>query len=165
MEIWDAYDKDEQKIGIDLIRGEEIPDKMFHLVSEVVVRHKDGDFLLLKRDYQKEGYPGYEEIGAGGSVLKNETAKEGALRELKEETGIMADNLIDLYTLVDEGDHSIYHGYLVFTCCCKDCIVLQLGETIGYRWVCKKELISFLDSSQCIPAQKIRLKKYIDSIR
>ena len=43
MEIWDAYDKDFNKIeGVLLIRGEPIPDKCFHLVSDIIVRHNDG---------------------------------------------------------------------------------------------------------------------------
>lgn len=66
MEIWDAYDRQGTKAGTDLIRGEEIGEGLYHLVCEVVVRHVDGDYLLLQRDFRKEAYPGFEEIGAGG---------------------------------------------------------------------------------------------------
>ena len=45
MEIWDAYYEDGSLAGCDLIRGEKIPDGLYHLVSEVIVRHNDGDFL------------------------------------------------------------------------------------------------------------------------
>ncbi len=47
MELWDAYDKDFNKIeGITLVRGEPIPDGFFHLVCEVVVKHEDGSYLV-----------------------------------------------------------------------------------------------------------------------
>ena len=84
MEIWDAYDRQGAKTGTDLIRGEKIGEGLYHLVCEVVVRHADGEYLLLQRDFRKEAYPGFEEIGAGGSALKGETPLQGAVRELRD---------------------------------------------------------------------------------
>ena len=45
MELWDAYDKNEVKLGFDLIRGESIPDNVYHIVCDTIVRHRDGDYL------------------------------------------------------------------------------------------------------------------------
>ncbi len=54
MELWDAYDKDFKKIqGVTLIRGEEIPEGFFHLVCDIIVRHIDGSYLIMKRDKSK----------------------------------------------------------------------------------------------------------------
>ena len=40
-ELWDAYDKKFNKIeNTTLVRGETIPDGIYHLVSEVIVKHK-----------------------------------------------------------------------------------------------------------------------------
>ena len=50
MELWDAYDQELNKLGgVTLARGEEVPDGMYHLVSEVIVKHTDGEFLLMQR--------------------------------------------------------------------------------------------------------------------
>ena len=50
MELWDAYDRELNKLGgVTLVRGEEVPDGMYHLVSEVIVKHTDGEFLLMQR--------------------------------------------------------------------------------------------------------------------
>ena len=155
MEIWDAYDRQGAKTGTDLIRGEKIGEGLYHLVCEVVVRHADGEYLLLQRDFRKEAYPGFEEIGAGGSALK----------ELREESGIEAGELEELYRIVSDRSHAIHHGYLCVTDAPKDSIVLQEGETIGYRWIGREELIAFFDSDRCISAQKERLKGFLDSIR
>lgn len=54
MEVWDAYKSDGTLAGFDIIRGDVIPDGFFHIVSEVIVRHKDGDYLLMQRDYKKK---------------------------------------------------------------------------------------------------------------
>ena len=32
MELWDAYSKDEELVGSTLVRGEEIPQGLYHLV-------------------------------------------------------------------------------------------------------------------------------------
>ena len=54
MEIWDAYNKHFEKLeGMSLIRGEPIPEGIYHLVSDVIVRHTDGDYLLMQRDSRK----------------------------------------------------------------------------------------------------------------
>ena len=43
MELWDAYNADFQKVdGITLVRGEPIPDGLYHLVSDILVKHTDG---------------------------------------------------------------------------------------------------------------------------
>ncbi len=88
MEIWDAYKKDGSLAGCDLYRGKSIPEGLFHIVSEVLVRHIDGTYLLMQRDWNKKGYPGLFDASARGSILKGETPYQGAVRELKEETGI-----------------------------------------------------------------------------
>lgn len=54
MEIWDAYNKEFEKIeGMTLIRGEAIPDGVYHLVSDVIVRHADGTYLFYAERQQK----------------------------------------------------------------------------------------------------------------
>ena len=53
-ELWDAYDKKFNKIeNTTLVRGETIPDGIYHLVSEVIVKHTDGSYLLMQRDLRK----------------------------------------------------------------------------------------------------------------
>ena len=58
MELWDAYDGQGNKTSGELIRGQEIPEGCYHLVSEVVVRHEDGSFLLMQRSEDKAMFPG-----------------------------------------------------------------------------------------------------------
>lgn len=163
MELWDAYSKDGKKLGIDLIRGQNIKQGLFHLVCEVVVRHIDGSYLMMLRDYNKDIYPGYYELGAGGSVLKGETSEAGAARELKEETGIEANNLTLLASYCDNKT-AIYHSYLCVTDIDKNSILLQENETIGYKWISKDELVEFMNSNTSIAHQKIRWLNYQHNI-
>lgn len=70
MEIWDAYTKDFERIkDMTLIRGERIPEGVYHLVCEVLVKHMDGDYLLMQRSSEKH-FGGMWEATAGGSALQ-----------------------------------------------------------------------------------------------
>ena len=140
MELWDAYDKDFRKIqGITLIRGEAIPEGIFHLVCDVIVRHADGSYLLMQRDKRKH-FGGMWEATAGGSAIQNESPLECAARELQEETGITSDNLVEIGRV--RSRDTIYVEYLCVTDCKKDSVTLQEGETSAYKWVSRMELVS-----------------------
>ena len=139
-ELWDAYDRDLNKIdGATLVRGERIPEGIYHLVAEVIVRHTDGEYLLMQRDPRKH-YGGMWEATAGGSAIKGETPYECAVRELREETGISSEGLVEVGRAVSHD--TVYVEFLCVTSCDKDSVTLQAGETSAYKWVTKEELLS-----------------------
>ena len=143
MELWDAYDKNFNIInGISLVRGEVIPEGMYHLVCDVYVRHTDGDILLMQRDFNKT-HGGCWEATAGGSALKGENPLECAIRELYEETGIEEYEITELGKVVCEKHKSIYVEFLVVTNCDKSNIRLQEGETIDFKWIKESKLNHF----------------------
>lgn len=161
IELWDAYHSDGSLAGCDLVRGEKIPDGLKHLVAEVFVMHRDGTILLMQRDLHKPNYPGFWESGAGGSVLKGESAIDGAKRELLEETGITADDSLEnLYYIVS--DTTIYRGYLCVTDIPKDHVTLQKGETIAFRWVDKQEFREIFYSDQYVDGLRERLHEFVE---
>ena len=140
-EIWDAYDRDFNKIeNVTLVRGEPIPDGMYHLVCDIVVKHTDGTYLLMQRDLQKT-FGGRWELTAGGSALIGETPLEGAMRELREETGIASSDFKELRRVVNEKRHFVCVVYFCLTDCDKNSVTLQEGETIDYKWVTKEEIL------------------------
>lgn len=144
MELWDAYDADFNIIeGVTLVRGEEasFPDDVFHLVCDILVRHTDGTYLLMQRDPRKS-YGGMCEASACGSALQGETPVNAARRELAEETGIVATDLIEVGRISDTSHHSVYAEFLCITDWNKDNIRLQDGETVAYRWVRESELLA-----------------------
>ena len=52
-ELWDAYDKEGTPLGFDLVRGEPVPEGVYHLVVEVLAVTNDGRVLLTKRHPDK----------------------------------------------------------------------------------------------------------------
>ena len=152
MELWDAYDEHFQKIeGISLRRGEPVPEGMFHIVSEVLVRHTDGTFLLMKRAPEKH-FGGMWEATAGGSALQGETPLDCALRELREETGIVATELEELQLLRINKRRQFFADFLCVTDCDKDSVTLQAGETVDCRWVTKEELLAMPEGELLPPS-------------
>ena len=144
MELWDAYDRDLNRLeGMTLVRGEPIPEGICHLVCDILVRHVDGTYLLMRRDDRKP-HGGLWEASAGGAALKGEEPLACALRELKEETGIEAEGLREMGR-VHGGGHAFYVAYLCVTDCDKDAITLQPGETTAFWWVTREALLAMKD--------------------
>lgn len=142
MELWDAYDAALCKIpDKQLVRGEPVPDGLFHLVCDVIVRHTDGTYLLMQRHPCKH-YGGMWEATAGGSALAGETPLDCARRELREETGIIAGRLAEVGRVTSEANRSIYVEFLCETGWDKAAVTLQEGETVDFRWVSRDELLA-----------------------
>lgn len=161
MELWDAYDEHGNKIsGVTLVRGEKIPDGQFHLVCDIIVRHEDGEYLLTRRDPRKP-FGGLWEASAGGSAIQGEDALACAKRELFDETGIRADALIRLGTVVRPENHCIYAVFMCRTDWPKDRIVLQEGETVAFRWV-TKDVLANMSRDELIT---YRAQNYIDELK
>ena len=159
-ELWDAYDKNFNKIeNTTLVRGEPIPDGIYHLVSEVIVKHTDGSYLLMQRDFRKH-HGGEWEVTAGGSALQGENALEAAIRELKEETGLSADEMQEITRVVHDSHHSLYIIYLCVSDFDKNSVVLQEGETIDYKWV-DKETFENMDENELAARRTLEaIRKY-----
>ena len=163
MEYWDAYDRNGNRTGETLVRGQPVPEGRYHMAGCVVVRHADGDFLLLLRSPEKKTWPNVWEIGAGGCALRSETAEQCAHRELWEDTGIWGGDWH--YTGRHWGRDIFYEGFLCITDMEKDRIVLQPGETADYRWVSLPEFLEFYDSDRCVEPIKRRLAGFVEELR
>ena len=159
MEIWDGYWADGSLANKDLVRGEPIPNGLYHMVCEILVRHTDGDYLLMQRDFCKPNFGGYYEATAGGSALKGEDKITCAKRELLEETGITATLLEEIGRYISHD--TIYYQFLCITDCDKTTVSLQEGETVAYRWLTENEYIAFVNSANMIPIQKIRYADFL----
>lgn len=153
-EVWDAYDKNFNILNVELTRGDTLKEGYYHLVTEIIVKHIDGTYLLMQRDYNKN-LGGKWELTAGGSALKGESPIECAKRELYEETGIKSHKLIEVKRIVHEKHQTLYVEYYCLTDCDKKDIVLQDGETIDYKWIGENILFSldkeFLASDRALP--------------
>ncbi len=159
MELWDAYDVDFRKIeGKTLVRGQPIPQGMYHLVCDILVRHADGTYLIMQRDACKHHGLMWEAT-SGGSALQGETPLQCAKRELHEETGIVADELAQVGRTTEGQSH--YFEFLCVTDWPKQNITLQQGETVDFRWVSRNQLFSM--SADRLLTQ--RMQQFIEELQ
>jgi ADP-ribose pyrophosphatase YjhB (NUDIX family) len=166
MEIWDLYDEKGNKTGEtwERSRAKEIPEGRYHIVCDILIRHRDGDFLLTLRDSQKEMYPGCWEASAGGSALAGETPEEGARREMQEETGLKAEKL-ELISITRKPDsRSVVYAFIAMVDAAKDSVMLQEGETVDYQWMKLSALRKMIRDEPVLAIQYPRYKPYLDTL-
>ena len=169
MELWDLYDRNGERTGEVWERKHgnfrEIPEGRYHLVSDILVQHTDGSYLLVKRREDKDVYPGFWEASAGGSAQAGETPIEAAKRELFEETGIKAENFELIVKAFRDQSHSLVYSFFTVVDCPKDSVVIQKEEAVEYKWVDAKGLIEYAESDLAIKTSVERYKPIYDKAR
>ncbi len=113
----------------------------------------------MQRDFGKH-HGGKWELTAGGSALQGENELEAAVRELKEETGLCGE-MKEIGREVHDGHHSLYVIYMCVSDFEKNSVVLQEGETIGYKWVDKETLFK-LDGRELASSRTLEIVKKLD---
>lgn len=164
MEKWNAYTRDGALTDKVLVRGEPIPEGLYHLACDVLVRHKDGSYLCMQRALTKDAYPGFYEATAGGSALIGEDAYACIKRELEEETGIVCDEFEEMSCTVYDEDQTIFYCFTCTVDCDKASVTLQEGETEAYVWMSETEFIEFVGSDKIIDRQKRRYLEYFKKL-
>lgn len=141
IEIWELVDEKKQKTGELHERelAETIPCGRYHIVVQIFVRTENGELLLTRRHPNKLFGLMWE--CTMGSVLAGETSLEGAMRELAEETGIVADEKCFVYLGDTYYDNWIVDTYL-YTVKVQPTLRLQEGEVVDAKFVPFLELSS-----------------------
>ena len=139
MEYWDLYDIDKKPLGHTHRRGEPVPEGMYHLGADIWTVNSRGEILLTLRAPEKHTWPNEWE-NTCGSVVAGESALEGAMRELREETGIVAgpeDLHAFFYRLA--GDTHLF-TYLLRRDVALSDLTFQPGETVDAMYVTPAKL-------------------------
>lgn len=86
MELWDIYDKNKNKTGKTIVRGERLKEDEYHLIVHIWIKNSKGEFLIQQRSEAVRNPLVWS--ATGGSVIAGEDSYIGALREVKEELGL-----------------------------------------------------------------------------
>ncbi len=139
MEYWDLYDENLRPLGRTHRRGEPMEPGTYHIGVDVWVINGKGEILLTLRAPEKEDLPNEWE-NTCGSALAGETALEGAMRELREETGIAAGpgELVEFARRVT--GHTHLFTYLLRRDVPLETLAFQPGETVDAMYVTPETL-------------------------
>jgi 8-oxo-dGTP pyrophosphatase MutT (NUDIX family) len=163
MEYWDAVNVRGELLGRVLIRDEQIPQGMYHHVVEILVATPNGHVFLTQRAPNKT-FPLLWEI-TGGSVLAGEGVLEGAVRELKEETGIRIapTDLTHLHTTI--GDNYLFHSFLTIRNVSPSEVRMQEGETVDWRLLTWDEFFEWMAKGLIAQTIGERMEPYLDALK
>lgn len=148
-EILDLYDRNMQRTGQTVRRGERMSEGRYLLLVSIMTVNRSGEILVTRRAPEKR-YAGRWEI-TGGCVQAGETAAEGARRELQEETGIRVQTK-DLTACGVAQRSGYFHAFfLVHRDISAEDVQLQPGETDAAKWVTPAEFLEMAEQRMMIP--------------
>ena len=98
MELWDIYDRQRRTTGRFHVRGTPMGRGEYHLTAFVWVFNRQRELLLTRRAPEKEHYANCW-AATGGAALVGETSLQTVRRELREETGLKAEEWRKLVAL------------------------------------------------------------------
>ncbi len=138
MEYIDVYDEHRKFLNKTIERRETLEDGEFRLAVSVLVINKENKILTTLRSPQKHSYPDKWENTTGG-VVSGETMLDAAVRELFEETGIIAnkDELIKLAEF--QSNDLLFDTFLLYKDINIEEIRLDPEETVDAKFVTVEE--------------------------
>lgn len=154
-ELWELYDGEKRPTGKTMLRGQPVPEGYWHIVVGIWTVTADGRLLLTRRHPDKAW--GLQWENTGGSVVAGEDSLHGALRELREETGLVADPEHVRLLSSEKTDRFFFDNYLYLCPEREPRLTLQPEEVVEACFVELSELDAWKERL-CPPALE-RLKE------
>lgn len=163
MEVWDLYDENKKLTGKSVIRGDEIPDGLKHLSVHMWIVNSHNEFLIQKRSPTKKKFPNMWSM-TGGAVLKGEDSRQGAIREVMEELGIVLkmDNANVIHTIIRP--NNFVDVWLIFQDIDISQITKQDEEVSEVKWANINEIEDLIKNKQFTPSVLEGLEKSLQFI-
>ena len=148
-ELVDIVDDDDTVIAT-VTRAEMRAKRLQHRSVGIAVLSSDGRLLIHRRSADKDIWPCWWDIAAGGVVTAGETYDEAARRELAEELGVVGVEVDYLGHLhyVDEQLATLCRGYRVVH---DGPFTFDDGEIVETRWVTFAELEAMRATHRFLP--------------
>lgn len=148
-ELWDVYDENRKSRGYLHRRGDSLAPGEYHLVVDVWMQNSKGEFLLTRRSPNK-GYPNMWET-TGGSAVTGDNSLTAALREVKEETGLILDPKRGKRMMTVWYPDSFKDIWLFRQDFKLEDVVLQPGETSDKMYADKECILRMYQAGEFVP--------------
>lgn len=141
-------------------RAEMRAGNLIHRATYIMVFNRSGELFVQKRTMQKDIYPGYYEIAAGGVVLAGESYEESARRELQEELGVTSDTLTCHFDhFHDDGSNRVWGR--VYSCTAQGPFDLQKEEVESGKFMSLNRTLTLTGKLPFCPDGVDILHRYI----
>ena len=161
MEYWELYDKEYKPLGKVVPRGSELQKGEYFRISGVICINEKGEILTTKRSPQKDSHPNHWEFTCG-TLEVGEDLMDGAIRELEEETGIVAtkDELTFLGSYREEDKFSFV--YLLHFHGREEDLRLQEEEVSDFAFLNRSEFLQKCQEGYFAPPMQKRLAYFYE---
>ena len=163
-EYCDIYGEDGSPLGIVRERHQPLGSGEFKRAVGVWVFNSDRQILLTQRDLSKGFAPGLWE-NTGGHVMAGEDMRASALRELFEETGIIA--TADALKFIGTAKVAPYFGdnFVLRRDIKAEDIVLRAGETAAAQWVSYERFSQMGEQGELAPSVMAHLTPLLQAFK
>jgi len=158
-EIVAIVDRDNRPLGA-VTRRIMRQQQLIHRASYILVFNTAGQLFIQKRTMNKDIYPGYWDLAAGGVVLAGESYEESAHRELREELGLGKAKLKRLFDQYYEDAGNKVWGR-VFSCTSNGPFSLQAEEIEHGRFIPLPEIAALHQTEPVTPDGMQLLQKIL----
>ena len=151
MEAWDLYTQDRVKTGQTMLRGNPVPEGLFHLQVHVCIFNEQGEMLIQQRQSTKRWYAGLWDYSVGGSAVAGDTSLAAAERETLEELGLQV-SLAGRKPAVTRWYGAMIDDYYILplNVALSD-LHLQREEVQAVRWAGREDILTLLAEGQFCP--------------
>lgn len=146
-EIWDLYDASGRKTGKTMMRGEEVPQGMYHLGVHIWPINSRGEFLIQRRSMNVQWKPGLWAV-TGGSAIAGEDAMTAVRRELFEELGYQAKEEQIKRIACLRRSNSFCNVFVIRLDCAEREFTLQKEEVSEVKWCRGDKLLRMVSDNQ-----------------
>ena len=131
-----------------------------HRAAYILVFNSKDEIFVQKRTMNKDIYPSYYDIAAGGVVLAGESYDESAVRELEEELGIRDTPLTSHFTFCHEDSSNLVWGR-VYSCTYDGGMSLQEEEIESGFFMNPEKVLLLSEKEPFTPDGLYVLKRYL----
>ena len=151
MEAWDLYTQDRVKTGQTMLRGDRVPEGLFHLQVHVCIFNSRGEMLIQQRQVTKRWYAGLWDYSVGGSAVAGDTSLAAAERETLEELGLRV-SLAGRRPAVTRWYGAMIDDYYILPLDADlSGLTLQKEEVQAVRWAAREDILALLAEGRFCP--------------
>ena len=144
MEKWDLFDENRKPLNKTHNREDKMKIGENHIVVDIWTVNDNNEILLTLRHPDKKEYPNSWE-NTGGSALSGETSRAAVIRELFEETGIVANENEVFFLGTKKETTAFVDTYIVRKNMKISELTMQEGETVDAQWVALDKLDEMIE--------------------
>ena len=167
-EKYDVYTRDGKYLGTKTCTEcHELNPGFYHKPAWTWCYNSNGEILVQKRSMRVKNFPGCWDMPCAGHIDAGETAKNGAIRETKEELGVDVneEDMEFMFEYVEDFTWEIGQVFFFKLDKTESELTLQEEEVDEVKWLSFEDFIELLYSDKFVPLDKAYKDMVVEKLR